>query len=271
MELKVRALDVIEPKSVQEVEQELLDKTSEGKRTALALDQSISDKMKGFSKIVEDSFGKMADALVDFAKTGKLNFSSLVSDMIMELARFELRAQMSSMYKGMGGLGGMLGGIQGMFNQSGVSGVSIGSQQDIMLAAQTAGMAKGGAYVHGVEAFAKGGMFTNSIVNSPTLFKFAQGTGLMGEAGPEAIMPLKRDSQGNLGVRTNQQQNTTQVVVNNYGSEQATTKETTDSKGNRKIEVIIGELVSREMSRPNSPINTSLKSNFQVQPTLVRR
>lgn len=50
-------------------------------------------------------------------------------------------------------------------------------------------------------AFAKGGVFGESgIVNSPTLFKFAKGTGLMGEAGPEAIMPLKRGSDGSLGV-----------------------------------------------------------------------
>jgi lambda family phage tail tape measure protein len=53
--------------------------------------------------------------------------------------------------------------------------------------------------------FAKGGTFSNSIVSSPTLFKFADGgttrTGLMGEAGPEAIMPLKRGSDGSLGVQ----------------------------------------------------------------------
>lgn len=47
----------------------------------------------------------------------------------------------------------------------------------------------------GLVPFANGG-----IVGRPTLFKFAGGTGLMGEAGPEAIMPLQRDSQGRLGV-----------------------------------------------------------------------
>jgi tape measure domain-containing protein len=55
------------------------------------------------------------------------------------------------------------------------------------------------------QMFAKGGTFSNSIVSSPTLFKFADGgttrTGLMGEAGPEAIMPLKRGSDGSLGVQ----------------------------------------------------------------------
>jgi lambda family phage tail tape measure protein len=63
------------------------------------------------------------------------------------------------------------------------------------------GFAHGGAFgAGGVQAFARGGAFTNSIVASPTLFKFANGTGLMGEAGPEAIMPLRRDRSGRLGV-----------------------------------------------------------------------
>lgn len=52
-------------------------------------------------------------------------------------------------------------------------------------------------------AFAKGGVFTNQIVNTPTLFRFANGAqfGEMGEAGPEAIMPLKRGANGALGVQ----------------------------------------------------------------------
>jgi lambda family phage tail tape measure protein len=56
----------------------------------------------------------------------------------------------------------------------------------------------------GLQAFAKGGAFTNHIVTEPTHFKFANGgemaSGLMGEAGPEAVMPLGRDSRGKLGV-----------------------------------------------------------------------
>ena len=39
------------------------------------------------------------------------------------------------------------------------------------------------------------------IVNKPTLFPMANGMGLMGEAGPEAIMPLKRGANGKLGVQ----------------------------------------------------------------------
>ena len=47
----------------------------------------------------------------------------------------------------------------------------------------------------GFVPFAKGG-----VVNKPTLFPFAKGVGLMGEAGPEAIMPLRRGPSGRLGV-----------------------------------------------------------------------
>lgn len=61
--------------------------------------------------------------------------------------------------------------------------------------------AKGNAFSSGgVHAFAKGGAFTNKIVDQPTTFRFANGTGLMGEAGPEAIVPLSRDQNGRLGV-----------------------------------------------------------------------
>lgn len=79
---------------------------------------------------------------------------------------------------GGGGLfGGILGGIGKLF-----------------------GFANGGAFSGGVHAFAKGGTFTNQVVSQPTMFRFAKGTGLMGEAGPEAIMPLGRDASGRLGV-----------------------------------------------------------------------
>jgi hypothetical protein len=55
----------------------------------------------------------------------------------------------------------------------------------------------------GPKGFALGGAFTNSIVTRPTLFTFAKGTALgeMGEAGPEAILPLKRGPDGSLGVQ----------------------------------------------------------------------
>ena len=60
------------------------------------------------------------------------------------------------------------------------------------------GFAKGGVFSGGkVTPFARGG-----VVNRPTIFPMANGMGLMGEAGPEAVMPLKRGKDGKLGVAT---------------------------------------------------------------------
>ena len=57
--------------------------------------------------------------------------------------------------------------------------------------------ADGASFAQGrVMPFAKGG-----VVSSPTSFPMRGGTGLMGEAGPEAIMPLARGADGRLGVR----------------------------------------------------------------------
>lgn len=87
-----------------------------------------------------------------------------------------------------------IGGATGGGGGTGIFGSIIGGIGKLF------GFANGGAFEGGVQRFAKGGAFTNQIVNQPTPFRFAKGTGLMGEAGPEAIMPLGRDSSGRLGV-----------------------------------------------------------------------
>ncbi|MDV7145087.1 phage tail tape measure protein [Tropicimonas sp. TH_r6] len=75
-----------------------------------------------------------------------------------------------------------------------------------------AAFAKGGSFSQGrIMPFAKGG-----VVTSPTNFPMRGGVGLMGEAGPEAIMPLTRGADGSLGVRAESgaQRTAQQVVVN---------------------------------------------------------
>lgn len=64
------------------------------------------------------------------------------------------------------------------------------------------GYANGGAFLGGnVIPFARGGAFSNSILDRPTFFPMANGaTGVAGEAGPEGVLPLKRNRKGQLGV-----------------------------------------------------------------------
>lgn len=71
------------------------------------------------------------------------------------------------------------------------------------------GFASGGAFQNGnVIPFASGG-----VVSSPTMFPMSGGrTGLMGESGPEAIMPLRRGPDGKLGVAASGQSGPTSVL-----------------------------------------------------------
>lgn len=94
-----------------------------------------------------------------------------------------------------------------------ISGLFGGGSGGITVTGSSAGAvgkwANGGVFSGGnVVPFAVGG-----IVSGPTMFPMSGGrTGLMGEAGPEAVMPLARDSQGRLGVRAGND-NTQRVVV----------------------------------------------------------
>lgn len=74
----------------------------------------------------------------------------------------------------------------------------------------TLGFSDGGAFSSGrVRAFAKGG-----VVGGPTFFPMRGRTGLMGEAGPEAILPLARGADGRLGVEAGGNGRAVSVTVN---------------------------------------------------------
>ena len=103
--------------------------------------------------------------------------------------------------------------------------------------------AKGNVYANGIVPFAKGG-----IVNSPTLFKFANGVGLMGEAGPEAIMPLRRGPGGRLGVESSG--GGTNVVVNVDASGSSVEG---DAQSARQLGSAISVAVQQELVRQRRP------------------
>ena len=113
-----------------------------------------------------NAFQGLEDQLTNFVTTGKLNFADLANSIIQDIARIAIRqAIIAPLLKGVGGIFGITFADGGVFAQN------------------------------GIQPFARGG-----IVDKPTLFPFAKGTGLMGEAGPEAIIPLRRGRDGRLGV-----------------------------------------------------------------------
>ena len=101
-----------------------------------------------------------------------------------------------------------------------------------------------------IPAFAQGGIFQNQsvvpfanggIVSSPTPFNFGQRLGVMGEAGPEAIMPLKRGSDGKLGVAAGGSSGNSMNVVFNVTSN--------DASSFRRSEGQITAMLARAVSR----------------------
>lgn len=134
--------------------------------------------------------------------------------------------------------------------------------------------ATGGVYGGGetYRAFAKGGAFTNSIVTEPTNFRFAKGgsfgLGLMGEAGPEAIMPLKRAADGSLGVSAEgfgggDVAMMMKVVINNYSSENVTATEKEGEGGERQLEITIGSMINKHIS--SGKADKSLGSRYGLK------
>jgi phage-related minor tail protein len=248
-----------------------VNKVFEAQQKSKSLTEDLSRRQLAYGDVFKKSFEGMADAIIEFTKTGKLNFKGMIDSMIEGLIRYEMQQQALMAYSAFRpGLMNLIGSVFGVPTSGNLTNALVNSGGP-SLPGFSIESAKGSVYDTGLQTFAKGGMFTNSVVNQPTMFKFAQGTGLMGEAGPEAIMPLKRDSNGNLGVRAGGNQGNVDVVVNNYGTEKATTTETVDSRGNRKIEVIIGEMTAGEITRNGSASQKAIRGTFGLQPQLIRR
>jgi len=80
--------------------------------------------------------------------------------------------------------------------------------------------------------------FSNTIVNRPTVFAFASGTAMMGEAGPEGILPLMRGPGGRLGVTMYggaSQPQSVRVVIENKGSEKKVASAVPSFNGNEWV------------------------------------
>jgi hypothetical protein len=154
---------------------------------------------RGIGDAVGNSISSGISGLIEGTTTGKevfANFLKEVSQVLMQQATGMIATYVAIGIAKMFAFGGSgnMGGKNYFDPKTGLG-----------VAGPNFGLADGGIFdASGMQPFANGGMFTNSIVSSPTLFQFADGgamrTGLMGEAGPEAIMPLRRGPDGRLGV-----------------------------------------------------------------------
>ena len=149
-----------------------------------------------------NAFSSMEDSIVNFAMTGKLSFADFTKSILADMARIATRQAASGLLGSLVGLGvSAAGSYFGGGAATSAGSTAAGYSPEVLASWSGVTQAKGGAWSGGVQMFADGGAFTNSIVSKPTAFGMANGkTGVMGEAGEEAIMPLTRTSSGKLGV-----------------------------------------------------------------------
>lgn len=140
--------------------------------TRAALDATNVGKQ--LDQFLVTSLNNTASALTDVVmgtKTTKEAFAALAQSVLRDLAQMIIKAQLFAVVSSF--TGGSSGGIARLF-----------------------GSAQGNVFQQGqITPFARGG-----IVDRPIVFPMANGVGLMGEAGPEAVMPLRRGPGGRLGV-----------------------------------------------------------------------
>lgn len=175
--------------------------------------QELLQRFQSISSSLESSLSTAISNSVQVLVTGTGTIKQVLADMFRSIgeAFIQMAAQiiakqvvmitLQTILKALGLAGGFSGGGGG----GGLGGVSTAGVPSYALPsgpgfASGFAMAKGGVVgANGIQPFANGG-----IVTKPTFFKYAKGgtmqNGLMGEAGPEAIMPLKRGADGKLGV-----------------------------------------------------------------------
>ena len=161
------------------------------------------DTFDDLQRAIEGWGRQSAKAIADFAINGATSFSdmaqSIMSD-IMEMAVYQ--SMTKPLFDSIGGLFGIKSAKGNVFCSPGLS------------------------------------AYSGRIVSRPTVFPFASGIGLMGEAGPEAILPLKRGSNGKLGVESSAAPVTVNVINNAEGT-QARQQTRQDAGGKTIVDVVV--------------------------------
>jgi len=116
------------------------------------------------ANVALNAIGSVTDGLIEMITTGKANFKEMAASILKDLAKIMMKAALAKI-------------VASAF------GITLSAKGNVI---------QGGT----IKPYAKGG-----VVAAPTVFPMAGGdVGLMGEAGPEAIMPLKRGNNGKLGI-----------------------------------------------------------------------
>lgn len=189
---------------------------------------NLGEQFQGF---MQDSISSFEDAFVSFTQTGKFSFSDMTNSIVSDLVRIAARAMVVAPLvqaitgggSGGGGLMSWLGGAIGW--ATGSPDFSSGYTWNKMVSVSAGAIrnAKGNVFSGGNISD-----YSGSIVTKPTTFSyghhlsaFASGGGLMGEAGPEAILPLDRARNGRLGLAMSGMDDIMQQAQRGFAAESA--------------------------------------------------
>jgi phage-related minor tail protein len=165
-------------------------RAEEAAEKAGAAVKEVEEKTNSLAQSIADSIGSGFMSMVEGTKTVKDAFRDMARDIIKQLYEVLVIQRIVGSAQAGTGIAGALGKMFGGFGGASANGNAFSAGRQI-------------------QAYANGG-----VIGGPTYFPMAGGkTGLMGEAGPEAIMPLKRGKDGKLGVSVDG--NSGSVVVNN--------------------------------------------------------
>jgi len=190
--------------------------------------EAATDLGTNMEQLVVSSVSRLGDEFANLVVTGKASFAELTRSILADLQKMIIKALLFKAISKFTPLGKFLN-----FGQGGV-----------VDGGEVTKSAKGNVFAKNkIVPYAMGG-----IVDRPTIFPMAKGMGLMGEAGPEAVMPLKRGANGKLGVQASG--GVSNVVVNVDASGTAVEG---DEAGGKELGRLIGLAVQSELLEQKRP------------------
>lgn len=185
------------------------------------------------------AFGVASEAMTQFALTGKADIADMAASVVADMTKMIIKALIARAI--LAALGMPTAPVT-----AGATGAGTPNGQFFDPSLVTA-HAKGGVYPRPALQD-----FENTIVDRPTLFAFARGgsIGLMGEAGKEAIMPLRRTPGGDLGVQAMGGGANVEVNIIDQRSGSAPPierRESTGADGGRRIDLLIREKTEQNL------------------------
>ena len=210
---------------------------------------SATNTFEAMRNVAGSTFSGLSDMLTDLVTTGTASFKDFTKSMLKMIV--QVTNQLLVAYAVQAAMGWISGGAA----------PSSGAGQSFAVPS-FAPNAKGGVYEsQGLHSY------VNGVYDSPQYFafqgaaKFAKG-GVFGEAGPEAIMPLTRDSAGRLGVRSQGGGNSPQISVDIYVDNKGNaTSQTSASSNAATVDKALGERIKYEVSEG---IRRALKNGGQI-------